>query len=235
MTDRVLTSAEEEHAYEARRQAHAKALETAAATRRQFGTSALVRVGDGRGFVVCPRDRMPVVITAAHCLPHQPPALAIAGEGERTYVALLAPPQETPSIPALCIFIDAVADIAVLEVSVLDSADGFWNLTLAAKPLLVARTASQQPAQLIGLDGSWFPCNIRGRFLSENPRPIEGGMSGSPILDAKGRAIGVVTSADALHPAGPHGPQALLYDDLPGGLSRRFRWFSPARGAPIAL
>ena len=44
---------------------------------------ALVKVGDGRGFVVQGRERM--VITAGHCLPVLPPCCAYAAPHERTY------------------------------------------------------------------------------------------------------------------------------------------------------
>ena len=242
MTIRVLTPAEQEQMDEdeatlASLEAQEKAYKQARKTAREPSANSAPRrssqLAPAADLLFSRWTGSPVVITAAHCLPHQPPAVAIAGEGERTYMALLAPPQETPSIPALCIFVDAVADIAVLAASDDDISEAFIRLTTAVKPLPVARTANQpptqwQPAQLIALDGAWFPCCIQGRALSENARPIEGGMSGSPILDTRGRAIGVVTSSCESDLADvTHGPQAILYDDLPARLCRSFRWGRP--------
>jgi hypothetical protein len=162
---------------------------TAQRIRHQFGTSALVRVGDGRGLVIAPRDRPRLVITVAHCLPEQPPAIAIAGDNERSYRAPVGPPDETPQAAALCVFVDAISDIAVLNSTGFD--ETFLNLVNSVNPLALARPASEpQPAQLIALDGTWFSRALEKYFVSDPARPIEGGMSGSPILDARGRAIG---------------------------------------------
>jgi hypothetical protein len=54
------------------------------------------------------------------------------------------------------------------------------------------------------------------------------GMSGSPLLDARGRAIGVVTASNPDDLAGPHGPQPILFDHLPGWLLRSCYWSSPS-------
>jgi hypothetical protein len=54
-----------------------------------FPKRAIIRVGDGRGFVVRDARGNYFVITAAHCLPHLPPAHAVAQYYERTYGRLL--------------------------------------------------------------------------------------------------------------------------------------------------
>ena len=48
----------------------------------------VVRVGDGRGFVVAGGDTR-YVITAAHCLPFLPPAILARGAEEATYLDLI--------------------------------------------------------------------------------------------------------------------------------------------------
>jgi hypothetical protein len=79
---------------------------------------AILMVGRGRGFIVQPRlglyPEVPVVLTAAHCLPHLPPSPSFRME-ERTYPRLLGPLDSSePSIWAECVFVDPIADIAVL-------------------------------------------------------------------------------------------------------------------------
>src|SRR5688572_22382495 len=81
-------------------------------------TAAVVRVGDGRGFLVegtsFSRERERFVITAAHCLPRFPePHPGSYGE-ERTYPDLLGPLDGEPSVWAELVFADPIADLAVL-------------------------------------------------------------------------------------------------------------------------
>src|SRR5205807_2007519 len=75
--------------------------------------NAIIRVGDGRGFIVESRRGERIVITAAHCLPQLPPAHAFSYIEERTY-CVLGPRDETPSIYAECWYVDPVSDLAVL-------------------------------------------------------------------------------------------------------------------------
>src|SRR5215813_7310413 len=97
----------------------------------RLDTNAIIRVGDGRGFVVeGEHDRF--VITAAHCLPFFPPCHGASYLHERTYRALLGPLAQAPRVWAECLFADPIADIAVLrspdgqELS--DEADAFEEL-----------------------------------------------------------------------------------------------------------
>jgi hypothetical protein len=76
-------------------------------------TKAVLRVGEGRGFVV-EAHRHRYVITAAHCLPHFPPCHAQSYLQERTYAKLIAPLGKKPTVWAECVFVDPIADIAVL-------------------------------------------------------------------------------------------------------------------------
>jgi hypothetical protein len=66
--------------------------------------SAVITVGEGRGFVVNgrayfadgPRDRF--IITGAHCLPFFPPCTSAAYLEEKTYRALLGPIGNEPTV-----------------------------------------------------------------------------------------------------------------------------------------
>ena len=67
-------------------------------------TKAVLRVGDGRGYV----------ITAGHRLPQLPPCHGASYTEERTYEALLGRIGEQPAVSAEIVFVDPVADLAVL-------------------------------------------------------------------------------------------------------------------------
>ena len=76
---------------------------------------AVLKVGGGRGFVVeAAGDRF--VITAAHCLPFFPPCHPQSYLRERVYASLLGAIGEDPMVWAECVFVDPIADIAVLGV-----------------------------------------------------------------------------------------------------------------------
>ena len=102
-------------------------------------TGCVLKVGDGRGFIVVHRVKTPplpkvvsrkhsglelrqvpfmdhrLVVTAAHCLPKLPPPHAMAYGSERTYQEQLGNLDGTKKgIWAKCLFADPVADIAVL-------------------------------------------------------------------------------------------------------------------------
>jgi Trypsin-like peptidase domain len=213
-------------------------------------TSAVLRVGDGRGFVVECRGYR-VVITAAHCLPHFPPPHAASYLKERTYPKLLGPLSgRRRTAWAECLFVDPIADIAVLgqpdnqelsdEADAYDRlVDGMAALAVADAPAqgvkLVKRpalgdleaetfkvpTPGEGSARLLALDGRWFECRVRhtggGLWLHECKQPIAGGMSGSPVLDKDGAAIGVVSVAGGVsgEPLLQGGPNPNLTRDLP--------------------
>ena len=79
---------------------------------------AVVAVDGRRGFIIeATLDHIQgrLIVTAAHCLPRLPPALATASAEERTYPKLLGPlGKRRPQVSAECVFADPVADIAVL-------------------------------------------------------------------------------------------------------------------------
>ena len=87
----------------------------------------ILRVGGGRGFVIENNGRR-FVITAAHCLTAPvsvrrdmaskgatlPPAHGASYSEERIYPRLLGPLGKKPRVSAECLFVDPVADLAVL-------------------------------------------------------------------------------------------------------------------------
>ncbi len=190
---------------------------------------AVVTVGEGRGFIVETGDRR-LVITAAHCLPHIPPAAAFLHTKERTYAGLLGPLGERkPEVSTECLFADPVADIAVLgepDDQVLYEQAAAYNKLMDDVPALrIADPPPHCPAWLLTLDARWVRCDVRHNggplWLSNASEPIMGGVSGSPIIDSDGAAFGVMCTAGGTtneHTGG--GPNPKLVDSLPGWLLR---------------
>jgi hypothetical protein len=181
----------------------------------QAAKRAVVRVGDGRGFIVSAGDER-YVITAAHCLPQHPPPHLANGTSELTYPKIIGPltTDERTIWAELCV--DNLADdLAVLaepdcqELS--DQCAEYETFTEAAitigKPPAVVPsyqwdTTPGTAAFVLSLGGEWQRCTVHngGRYLSiKEADSIKSGMSGSPIIDAKGAAIGLLsTSGDSL-------------------------------------
>jgi len=205
-------------------------------------TKAVVKVGDGRGFIV-EAKRQRLVITAAHCLPHFPPCHGASYLYERTYGNLLGPLKgRKPRVWAECMLADPVAVLAVLanpdNQAHSKEADVYEAFTENRPPLRLGKipdmwvTTSfgvRVPAEqrtrgwLLTQAGRWAECLVkcRGeRLWIENPAaPIKGGMSGSPILNDEGAAIGIVCT-------GPGVANPRLTHDLPAGLLRKIEAIS---------
>jgi hypothetical protein len=196
---------------------------------RSEAKRSVIRVGAGRGFIVHGEHHHRYVITAAHCLPNLPPCMSFSGLEERTYKALLGPLGKKPTVWAECLFVDPISDLAVLgspdKQELSDQADAYEALTEAAMPLSIAgspKTGWQRAnkAWLFSLDRRWFGCVIRhnggGLCIFDAAEEIAGGMSGSPIIDDKGSAIGVVCMSSTLggREAGG-GPNPNLTENLP--------------------
>jgi hypothetical protein len=207
---------------------------------------AVLRVGKGRGFVVSCRNYLgrfdPVIITAAHCLPKKlPPPHPMRYEWEATYRRRLGPLDGKCTVWAACIFVDPVADIAVLgqpdnqifseeadaydalvgDLTPLAIADapkmGVELLTLPGGRQIKTPAPGKGPAFVLSLDGCRREGRVerRGECLLFKPEDLfVNGMSGSPILDAAGAAIGVV-SIDCKSP--------VIVDTLAAQLVRRIR------------
>ena len=200
---------------------------------------AVITVGEGRGFIVeTPRsDR--VIITAGHCLPRLPPSLRQSFVTERTFNGLLGPLGEEPTVWAECLFVDPVADLAILgapDSQALAAENERYDKLVEARPALRianlplvserCRIGSTEfrmpplwtgPAYLLSRDGRIFGCTVlalhQGLVIEASDEPVEGGMSGSPIVSEHGAAVGIVSSsADD----GREGEGAFLYWSVPG-------------------
>ena len=202
---------------------------------RDIAKRAVVAVDGGRGFIieVLPHNLLAgrLIVTAAHCLPDPPPP-AIADTEERTYkelVGRLADPET--HVSAECMFADPVADIAVLATP--DNQE-LWNEAEACKKLMeeaealpIADAPAEGPGWLLTLENQWVDCVVRHfggpLYIFDAAEPIVDGMSGSPILNSDGAAMGIVCcssgSGEMDKPTGG-GPNPRLTDDLPGGLLR---------------
>jgi hypothetical protein len=120
-------------------------------------TRGVVRVGDGRGFVVRCQSYQGledlIVITAAHCLPHFPPCHPAMYLEEKTYQRLLGPLGSEPMVWAECLFADPIADIAVLgspdDQALYDKAEFYRQLVASAYPFTIA-DAPAQGRELVG-------------------------------------------------------------------------------------
>jgi hypothetical protein len=190
---------------------------------------AIVKVGDGRGFIVEGSTER-FVITAGHCLPTFPPCASITHVSERIYRSILGRLGETPTIWAQCLFVDPIADIALLgypdNQEFPRHANAFESWVGDAVPFSVTELPTEGkdwparwPARLLSLESECYGCTLE-RFgdgplwiLEPESESIQGGMSGSPILDQDGGATGIVVTTSGPHPC--------LGRDLPGWLLRQ--------------
>lgn len=204
---------------------------------------AVVRVGEGRGFVVdalsewepgrFARDRF--IITAAHCLPNLPPIYP--DRADYTYkflVGRLSDTEMETRVSAECVFADARSDIAVLcgpdDQAMYSEANRYAEVVEDERilPIVVSDALSEGRAWLLSLDGRRFGCTVRHQepslWLFDAEEPIEGGMSGSPIFAADGTAIGLISEAFGTDSDGEddrEGRSPVIMRTLPGWLSRR--------------
>jgi len=185
---------------------------------------AVVSVGGGRGFVLRMRDENRI-ITAAHCLPQIPPDCADVYE--RTH-RCVGPLGGEPSIFAECLFVDPVADIAVLgcpDGEELENADFEWRDFIGKGGTLdVSALMDESPvrAWLLSLNGEWNPCSVRPSlngvmlWIEQANGGIHLGMSGSPIVTDEGKVVGLVSRArGAVDLCTEGGPSPRIQKNLP--------------------
>jgi hypothetical protein len=207
----------------------------------------VVRVGDGRGFVVADGDERIMdggkgyIVTAAHCLPFVPPAHLARYLSEGTFRDLVGPLGAEPDVTVECVFVDPVADLAVLGApdnqAMSDECDRYEGFLSALPPFDIAAPPPRRrlrmpaldkdeppawrrlgdvvfPGRVLSLDRQWVDCKIRslgGALLIEPEELAQGGMSGSPVISATGAALGVVSTSNQA---------AVLANSLPGWLLR---------------
>ena len=192
-------------------------------------TSAIVRVGTGRGFIVGASCE-PLIITAAHCLPELPPAMSFSYVQERCYEDLVGDLKAQTSTTVQCLFVDPIADIAVLgepDGQVFPEAWEAYHEMFDACDGLRVSDAVGATAMLLFLEAEWRPCALlssQQAFSFELEPSIQFGMSGSPIMNIHGEAVGVVVADN-------YSPHPKLANHLPAWLVRNL-FQSPAGQAP---
>jgi hypothetical protein len=188
--------------------------------------AAVVRVGDGRGFIIV-HEHNRLVVTAAHCLPRVPEPFPARYVWESTFEELIGPRDAEPTISAEGIFVEVIADLAVLGApdnqSFYDQYAAYEEFIESRPALrlgdippsdLRARPLETHPVYVLKLDGQWArgrANHIGGPIWLDGPK-TESGMSGSPILNDRGEAIGVISTG---------GPDPRLLRDLPIWLAPR--------------
>jgi hypothetical protein len=181
----------------------------------------------GTGLRLRPFIEIRRIVTAAHCLPKLPPAHAASLWHERTYRKLLGSLDSSKNeIAAECQSVDPIADIAVLgrpdgqEPELYEDATAYDELVDNAPALLIAEARSG-PGWVLALDKPrWVRttlCIIVGNYgVSLEMGPNEPGMSGSPILNDAGRAVGIVSVGEESDGKNERSAQQpILLRDLP--------------------
>jgi len=201
-----------------------------------FLTDAIIRVGNGRGFLIDTSTGV-LVITAAHCVTKTeagaefPPACAASQPRDRTYPDLLGPIGGALMAWAECLFIDPVADLAVLcepDKHTFPGQTDAYTYLVADRPTLgLARPPRKMfTAWALALQGVWTRCTARSytpHSLSVDG-PIAGAMSGSPVVTDEGRALAVIgVAVDWPNEVPEHRGQPLLASCLPGWVLAAWR------------
>jgi hypothetical protein len=176
---------------------------------------AVIRVGGGRGFIASAGGERKIV-TAAHCLPFDrlPTPHLSNSVCELTFRRIIG----RLTAKRLTIWGELCAYSLTDDFAVLSEPDGecgekhcmrYENFTQQAMPIgqspdAVAPhlwlTQAGSPAWTLSLTGEWQKCIVYngGRFLTlDADAKIESGMSGSPIINEKGAAVGVISTGSS--------------------------------------
>jgi hypothetical protein len=128
---------------------------------------------------------------------------------------------------AECLFVDPISDIAILgppdDQELFSEFEKYENLIKYAVPMVIADARPKSTAWMLNLKGEWFRCAVRQNsgplWVFNEVEEIVGGMSGSPIVDNKGAAIGIVCLSCSTE-NGMQGPNPRLTHHLPAWLLR---------------
>jgi len=187
---------------------------------------AMVNVGTGRGCIIeGPRGRL--IVTAASCIP-KCSILAPVRPVKHFCGKLVAELGNEPRIGVTCLFADSVTNIAVLGPlrghSDESEAARFDALVNAGKALPVATASNDSGSWILGLDAIWISCRVQffggPLWLSGVSDAITAGLCGSPIVDHRGSAIGLVSvlagGAGDIITSADSGPNPNLMRSVPG-------------------
>lgn len=208
----------------------------------------VIRVGDGRGFLVAGFNEV-LVITAAHCLAEMPGRSLSNMAGGAYSPVWIGPLQGGLEVKADCIFADPFADIAVLrcpdEQQFSSDADAYEHLIAGASTLTIDCTLArsslgeiQRDGMILSIDGTWQPCKVvcseGGPLqLEQMKAELHAEMAGSPIISMTGAVLGVLSfggpSSLSLHAhlALDLPPKFLRWVTVPGISSRSLALVRP--------
>jgi hypothetical protein len=199
--------------------------------------------GHARGFVVEVRRAVPphpnfesvpfaterLVLTAAHCLPSLPPPHPWSYSEERTFV-VLGPLGAEPNIAAECLFVDLVADVAVLGPDnqsdrFSEHAERYSAFVDDCATVTLGTISGECPAFLLTRAMHWESCRVRANLhgpatnlvLLDATDGTAPGCSGSPIIIENGSFVGLVSVGSLDTKYGAHG-QPWLARVLPAWL-----------------
>jgi len=181
---------------------------------QRFNSEAVVKVGaGGRGFIIEHHKEYPpfeegkpsfmdrrLVITAAHCLPRIPRNL-FDRKPFRNLIGKLNTSRR--GVWAQCLFVDPVADIAILcepDAQIWhEEHEAYLEMMEDLQTLRIGAANKEGQVWLLALDGEWIPCMLveqphgsLGLFLEATSKN-QSGMSGSPILGDDGSAVAVLS------------------------------------------
>jgi len=179
----------------------------------EIAKKAVVRVGDGRGFVVAGIEERRYVITAARCLPRLPTPRVFREVEEGTLPQIIGTLGSEPMVWAQLCFVDPMSDVAVLcEPDALpDELERYEVFTGAVEPVPIGAPPETLPSHLwtaetetsayvLSLNGRWQPVTVQygGRFVvvQKGSGKIKGGRSGSPIINNSSEAIGIISTGE---------------------------------------
>jgi hypothetical protein len=171
-----------------------------------FNTGAVVRVGDGRGFVIAGKQSR-FVITARHCLGDFPVSPPGYDPESNTCSDLLGPLGMARTVPARCVFADSINDLAILGPPCRgpfpEGYRRFVELTERVLPFVIEAPKTECfPCFALSSEQHWFGARAQMDVSEDGSAvwifgplaAITAEMVGSPILAANGSAVGLLSS-----------------------------------------